>query len=52
MSEAQKELERACFILRARMRNESAVQRYLTKDSWYQAQWKAYAKEVWKKAKR
>lgn len=47
-----KELEMACFVLKARMSNEAAVQRYLNKDSWYQNQWKDFAKSVWTRPKK
>lgn len=41
------ELRNACFILKARMTNQSAVERYLNKDKAIDDQWKAYAKDLW-----
>ena len=41
------ELRNACFILKARMTNKAAVERYLNKDKAIDNQWKAYNKDLW-----
>ena len=47
-----KVLDQMCFILKARMMNEPAVERYEHRNTWYEEQWEEFRNDVWDTSKR
>lgn len=42
-----KTLDQLCFILKARMTNEAAVERYERRNTWYDEMWANFSNDVW-----
>lgn len=42
-----KTLDQLCFILKARMTNEAAVERYEHRNTWYDEMWANFSNDVW-----
>lgn len=42
-----KTLDQLCFILKARMTNEAAVERYERRNTWYDEVWANFSNDVW-----